>query len=369
MNFFFICSFIKLFLSLFLFIFNNKLKYIYLILLLILFYCYFPNNFFIDILFNILLFFNIAIFYINNLSFFKYNISITTIYLFYLLKIINQIKNKFIKTFLALIVLIFYLFIINFTIKYNSYISKLNITKINKNPKNINMNMKVALCISGRIDGNIKELYYSWKKNLLDFYDVDIFMNIDKNNNFIKDFIKPKKYVVFNDLIHKNNNLHKYANLMFYRIYETNKYCNEYQNKNNIKYDLIIRMRTDILLNERLYLENFNENLIYFPFKENISESSNIYSLGVTDQFFIANNNLMNKICNFYLVLENYNFIKCKISEVYLLYYIKKNNIKYSHFEYNWIINHYNNNNIFNNIKFYNRIFWILSKSCFINLY
>ena len=48
---------------------------------------------------------------------------------------------------------------------------------------------------------------------------------------------------------------------------------------------------TDYLVGNKLTkinLKSFNDNKIYFPFKENICESGNIYSLGITDQFFIS---------------------------------------------------------------------------------
>ena len=360
-----LCNLIKFILSIFLLFYNNKYKYIFLILLVILLICNSWNNFIYNLIFNLFLLVNIFVIFVNNLSYSNFNISILTIYATYLLKYIYNTFNKNIQILFTIIILIVYFISINIVLKFKNHISNLHIININKNL--INKKLKVALCISGRLDNNIEEIYLSWKKNLLNYYNVDIFMNIDKNNNFIQNTIKPKKYVIFNDSIIKKNELHKYANLMFYRIYETNKYRQEYENKHNFKYDIIIRLRSDTLLNERLYLENFDKNAIYFPYKESICESGNIYSLGVTDQFFISNSYLMNKICNFYNYLENYNFIKCKISEVSLLYYLNKENINFIHFKYDWIINHYNNNFI-NNLKFYKRSIWIFSRSCFINL-
>ena len=326
-------------------------------------------------LFNITLFtFLITIFFIiyllNNLYKVNLNIILVNIYFIFTLYIfIKYISNKYlpsIKYIILLLIIILYFYIINFFVKFKNHISKLKILKINKKLKP--KKLRIALCVSGKLDENIDKIYNSWKKNLLDFYDVDIFMNIDKENNYIKNIIKPKKYSLYNNIIHKNNNLHKYANLMFFRIYQTNQHRIIYEKENNIKYDLIIRIRSDILLKEKLYLENFTNNYIYFPFRKSVCESSNIYSLGVTDQLFIANPNTMNSICDIYHHLEDYDYIKCKISEVTLLYYLNKINIRYCNFKYNWMINFYNNYNFNNNFKFFKRTFWIFSKSCFINL-
>ena len=362
---YYLCNIIKLFSSLFFLIYSNQFRYIFLILLVLLLKCNSYKNYLINFIFNILLFLNIFIIFVNNISYLNFNIGLITIYFIYILKIIYEIQHQNIKILFTLITSIIYFIVISISLKLKNHISNLNIININKSLKK--KNLRVALCISGRLDENIEEIYYSWKKNLLQYYDVDIFMNINKNNNFIEEYIKPKRIEIFDNTINKNNELHKYANLMFYRIYQTNKYRLEYEKKFAFKYDIVIRLRSDILLNERLHLENFNKNAVYFPFKENISESCNIYTLGVTDQFFIGNDKLMNQICNFYEYIEHYDFIKCKISEISLLYYLNKNNINFIHFKYNWIINHYNNNFI-NNLKFYKRTLWILSQSCFINL-
>lgn len=360
-----LCYLIKFFLTLFLLIYQNQYKYIFLILLLLLLQCSSFDYKILNLIFNVFLLLNVFIVFVNNLNNTKFNLVVLTVYLIYILKTISEFKNNTIIFLLNIIALIAYFFSVNISLKFKNYISKLNIIQINKFlPKK---NLRVALCVSGRFDKNIKKIYNSWKDNLLKYYNVDIFMNTNEENNFIKNVIKPKKIIIYNDQITKNNNLHKYANLMFYRIYETNKYKTEYENKYKFKYDLVIRLRSDILLNERLYLENFNDNKIYFPFKENICESGNIYSLGITDQFFIGKSKIMNNVCGFYLNLEKYNYIKCKISEVSLLYYLKNNSIIYSQFKYDWIINYYNNN-LINNLKFYKRSLWIFSQSCFINL-
>ena len=100
--------------------------------------------------------------------------------------------NKLIKFILILIILKLFL-LINKVLKNNNLIIKKSKNITNCIPK---QKYKIAFCLSGRID-KIKKCYYSWKKYLLDFYDVDIFMHVSIPNEseklFIINIIKPKK--------------------------------------------------------------------------------------------------------------------------------------------------------------------------------
>jgi hypothetical protein len=80
------------------------------------------------------------------------------------------------------------------------------------------------LCLTGRVDSDIENIYNNLKKNLLDHYDVDIFMNIDKESDIIKKLYKPKECFIYDKLIKSNNYLENNVITMFYRIYECNQY-------------------------------------------------------------------------------------------------------------------------------------------------
>jgi len=315
-----------------------------------------------------LIFINILVIFFTNLS--KEYISITVFMLYYIYIIISLNKlelNNYIKIIILSIVLLIYFISINLLInrRNKSYDIKL----IKNLQFNENHNLKVALCVSGRIDKNMEKIYINWKKNLLDHYNVDIFMNINETNDFINNVIKPKKCVIFNENINIDNLLDKNSNLMFYRIYECNKYSIEYENKNNFKYDIIIRTRSDVMLNKKLYLSSFNENYVYFPVLKDKFEQNNNYGSGVTDQLFLANRENMNKITDIYLHLDKKNFkIDCKIPEVTLYYYLRMNKINILFFYYNWNINYYSENNFYNKLKLFSKIFLITGKDCLINI-
>jgi hypothetical protein len=366
------CYLFYIFLSIYIFINkNNKYDILYLILLIFLFIINYNkictvDNIFVYILISIFIIINLLSIYINNFSNIKICIMILVItYLYFSLKI-NSYNSYMLKISINLLILVIYFLILNITIKLNNISKKIQYIKYTKTkPQKI----RVALCVSGRIEENFEKIYKSWKTNLLDFYDVDIFMNIDKNNDYIKNVLKPKKIVIFNGDINKKNHLLDNSNLMFYRIYECNKYSIEYEKQNNFTYDIIIRIRSDILLFDRLYLENFNENLLYFP-SRTLFEFANIYNMGVTDQFYISNRYLMNKICDIYLILENekYKDINCKIPEILLLYYLRQQNLEYKYFKYNWMINYYYENSFDSQLKTFSKIQYIFNNGCYITL-
>ena len=92
--------------------------------------------------------------------------------------------------------------------------------------------------------------------------------------------------------------------------------------------------------------------------------------MGVTDQFYISNRYLMNKICDIYLILENekYKDIDCKIPEIILLYYLRQQNLEYKYFKYNWMINYYYENSFDSQLKTFSKIKYIFNNGCYITL-
>jgi hypothetical protein len=373
-----ICLFIYFFLSTYIFFFNRSSDIFYIFgLFLLLLYRNTSNinSNFIYIITYILILVNILYIYKSNFHRNYINIPLLLITYLYLLSNFDNLYNFTVTNSVCIfITTIIIFFLLNFTIKLNKLLSKIEfISNDNNKIVNIRKNIRVALCVSGKIDGNIEKIYNSWKENLLNFYNVDIFMNIDKSNDYINNIIKPIKCVIFNESININNDLNNNTNLMLYRIYETNKYTIEYEKNNNIKYDLIIRIRSDILLFERLYLENFKPNTIYFPIKD-IFDMTNIYNLGITDQLFISDRVGIDIISNIYMYIDKnnninkFNKITCKFPEILLLYYLKINKVSYKFFYYKWMINYYFNNSIESRIKLYSRIYNFFNSDCFINL-
>lgn len=132
----------------------------------------------------------------------------------------------------------------------------------------------------------IIDLYHPKKINVEDYNEWE--------KNGMPDSIKNKTI--------KNGIIHNGLNAMFYKIYDANNLRKEYEEENNIKYDLVIRSRFDLIFVspiEEEYLKNlnvlWNNNCpyIYLPYR-------------VHDTFNFANAEIMNKFSEIYLNLPTY---------------------------------------------------------------
>lgn len=120
--------------------------------------------------------------------------------------------------------------------------------------------MKIAFCLYGIVGKNtksyekgyyipLKYAYNTYKKNLLDGNDVDVFIHSwsgDKKNEILN-LYKPKSYL-FEKI--------KYNNYPFLSMSKTIKLKNQYEIKNNITYDFVIVIRFDLLFLKKI---NFNK--------------------------------------------------------------------------------------------------------------
>lgn len=230
---------------------------------------------------------------------------------------------------------------------------------------------KIALCISGRIQG-IRECYKSLFNSFLTYYDVDIFMHCsipnEEDKKFIENIIKPKR-IIYNDLKGEVT-LSKLLNLQIYRIYKCNYIKNEYMLKENKNYDFVIKSRPDLIYQNILNLDNLQkDNILYIPVHLENKNSSNIYNLGLGDQIFISSNRVMDKCCNFFLHKEKYKDITCMVPEIKFGKYIKDKNINITFFNFNWIIYQYLNLSYggFLAPNYLKKIPHMLNKSCYVN--
>jgi hypothetical protein len=198
-----------------------------------------------------------------------------------------------------------------------------NIITLTKN--HIPNNKKIALCISGRED-NIEYCYNSWKKYLLSNNDVDIFIHIndctDSVKKFIEDIIKPINVIYEDPILDNTNNWYPNMNIMFYRIYMCNLMKNEYSLNNNVNYDIVIRLRPDIVFYQQLTIDKFTDsNILYLPCYK-ILKIINVFNFAINDQLFLGSNKVMDKLCNFYINSNKYKNFKCGSPEIIFKNYI-----------------------------------------------
>ena len=230
-----------------------------------------------------------------------------------------------------------------------------------KKIKNINdKNYRVALCISGAIRN--KEIFCSnIIEKILKPYNPDIFICVYDGNNpseskYLYDTLKPVTMMIHNKKPQKIKNKDFLENSvsMFEKIYLCNELKKQHENKYNFKYDVVIRIRPDLLINSDFKIDFENINDCFY------SPNRSLYNvLGyVTDQVFYGSSDTIDKVVNLYKDLENQSD-KCIIPEIVLKSYLKQNNIEIKYILANHIIidyiikNVFNINNLNDNLKAY----------------
>jgi hypothetical protein len=122
-------------------------------------------------------------------------------------------------------------------------------------------------------------------EKILGIYNPKKFVNCN-----VSEFIHFYNTNKLNDIMLKNNYYQKYKHLsyrslsQFYMVNQVINILSEYENDNNLHYDVVIRYRYDLFTTKPIYLDNFNyENEIYgiqrkdcFPDWIFISNSTNM---------------------------------------------------------------------------------------------
>ena len=157
--------------------------------------------------------------------------------------------------------------------------------------------MKIAVCISGQTR--------SWnqvKDNIIQNVlkeDADVFFVSDEDlliSNINHEIIETLSFYdeptleLFNS--RKNNaTIIENCSNMFYKIMRCNQLKIEHENKHNFKYDIVVRLRTDVV---------FQKPLIFSEDRDKIFIPHNCYCGGLCDQFAYGPSDLMDKFCNLF---------------------------------------------------------------------
>ena len=210
--------------------------------------------------------------------------------------------------------------------------------------------MKIAILISGYLrtfQNNINH----FKRNLLQNHDVDIYIHKttneenDKYNNKtdwdkIKSLVKPKIILETNELYFDDNCKINNAINQFYKFYILNKVKNAIEKEENIVYDIVIKWRPDILLNNKIDFTNIEQNTIYIPSDSKIDKSKlkNVSDKYVCDIIAYGDNNSMNYYFNFYKKLNDLIKKYGYCSETLLDYYLEDATYKEIDIDYSVIL-------------------------------
>ena len=220
------------------------------------------------------------------------------------------------------------------------------------------MNKKIAVCISGELRYYDHPLVISSYNKFIQKLNPDVFISVwdhigesmnhgyidpvttkEKNNNILQNINQVYKNVVgleienYNDWINTLSQTEKtYYNsnwfnsrtinsyTQIYKIYRSNLLKQQHERINNIKYDIVIRMRPDNLFISSIDATNINPKTVY-----NINLVNAYYPNRIYDIFFYSDSESMDMICNTYsefekLLYSSYDNGLCKRDACRLLY-------------------------------------------------
>jgi len=206
--------------------------------------------------------------------------------------------------------------------------------------------MKIAVLISGRISNNYENIIKNIEYNSDD--EIDFFISYPKDTDelIVQDVIKiyePKKILRSNEQIYNleqinntqiningkiyNKNFWTIPNnvlFMYYSRLNLYNIFNQYLNDKNIKYDILISTRMDLIYKEKINLTS----LLSYIDKNYICIPNHSDHTGINDQFAIGNINVINKyLCVYNKIIDLLDSNVLFHPETLLLNYIQKNNI------------------------------------------
>lgn len=166
--------------------------------------------------------------------------------------------------------------------------------------------MKIALCFSGQ-SRSFEKGYEYYKKNLLDHYDVDVYIHtwkFDKQRELLE-LYKPLSYEFqtpplgdFDRRYTNTPNPEKHPPRFTYRMLYSMYLCSELLCR---KYDWVIKSRTDYALNVVIPFDQLNNNKLYIPNCRMVPERD----FG-NDQFAFSSQENMKKYMSTFLNIDKY---------------------------------------------------------------
>jgi hypothetical protein len=193
-----------------------------------------------------------------------------------------------------------------------------------------NDKLKIALCISGQMRAYL-DCFDSFYRYIINIYNPDIFIhtwedagrceNINEKcstniisaddlyelynakivivEKFDPQYFNEIDGIIIPSILNKLEQVHAKTFLpMFYKMKKCNDIRREYEKRNGIKYDFVIRIRPDLKLMSHIPKHVFENRDIFW------TRSSD--SFRVNDQYFIASSKVMNKFMGLWDNLEEY---------------------------------------------------------------
>jgi hypothetical protein len=173
--------------------------------------------------------------------------------------------------------------------------------------------MKIALCLSGQARSFKKGFEYH-KKNLLDKYDVDVFIHTWKADGIdeLAELYKPVDIQIEEPLTEDYDSFYtntpnpakwppRFTVAMFYSMYKTKEMKVSYEMKNKFTYDWVVKSRPDYALNIVIPFEELDNTKLYAP---NCRMSPNRDFCN--DQFAFSSSAIMNDRMAIYTYMDHF---------------------------------------------------------------
>ena len=201
---------------------------------------------------------------------------------------------------------------------------------------------KIALLISGYLR-SFKYNIESLKENLLDIYDIDIYIHITNRNETkylnknisideINLILKPKIIIITNNINFNSDNNDLYN--QNYKYYILNQKRIEIEKIENIKYDIVMKLRPDIYLYEKIVFNN-STDIIYIPYDNKIDKTK-LYKFDddyLCDMIAYGSPSIMNNYFDIYTSLDSLISKFGKTNETLLFKYLTEKSIKFKLFK------------------------------------
>jgi len=280
-----------------------------------------------------------------------------------------KLKYKILIVIMIIIIFIIYDFFKNYStilnIKPDNFINHYN-------------NKRVAILISGQLRDNYYQVLMIQKLFVIDMYNADVFCSFsdDVNDNIkvhINNILKPKyiEWVESDNKYNLTNNITYNSYLMFKKIYLCNQYKLNYEKKNYFKYDMVIRIRPDLIVTSAIPKLDLTQNIIYLPeYKVKIMKYITNMFFKTPDNIAISNSYMMDVYSDVYIYfIEKIKTISIILPEMLLEKYFSENLIEFKLINFPFIVYKYScnlsNNNNKANIKkhFTNFILYFKNKN------
>ena len=165
--------------------------------------------------------------------------------------------------------------------------------------------MKIALCFYGQ-SRNIDKSYENIYNNIIKDNNVDIFIHTWKNNLYDRaiKFYDPISYTISTDMNFdyrkKTNDPHINVYPQLYSISKVRQLKIDHELEYDIKYDIVIKMRMDLVLYNKIDFINIDSSKI------NVCSNKHPHHRWFDDNFSISNSYLFDRFYNMFDVADEY---------------------------------------------------------------